>query len=59
MKFLTKRNHKAGWYLVKPIMEGVKYELTIHDGTSTHCEDVRCGSISEAYDHCKARIDAA
>lgn len=59
MRFLTKRNYKAGWYLVKPVVDGVKYELTIHDGISTYCDDVRCRSLSEAYEHCKARIDAA
>lgn len=59
MHFFNKRHYKAGWHLVKPVFDGVKYEITVHDGTRTYCEDVKCRSLSEAYEHCKARIDAA
>lgn len=59
MKFINKRHHGKGWYLVKPVVDGVKYEVTVHDGVNTYCEDVCCASLSEAYEHCKGRIDAA
>ncbi len=59
MKFLTKRNHGNGWYLVKTLVSGSRYEVIIHDGMNTFCEQVRCASLTEAYEHCKARIDAA
>ena len=59
MKFINKRNYGKGWYIVKPVVIGVKYEIIIHDGLNTYCEDVRCASLSEAYELCKARIDAA
>ncbi|AIR90201.1 hypothetical protein LK03_13250 [Pseudomonas cremoricolorata] len=59
MRFLNKREHRNGWYLVKPIVDGVRYEVTVHDGKNTYCENVRCSSLSAAYEHCKARINAA
>ena len=59
MKFINKRNHGNGWYLVKPVVDGVKYEVTIYDGVNTYCEDIRCASLSEAYEYCKVRINAA
>lgn len=59
MKYITKRYHGNGWYLIKPVVKGVKYEVTIYDGMNTYCENVRCASLSEAYEYCKARIDAA
>lgn len=59
MKFLTKRDYKEGWFLVKPIVDNVKYEVIIYDGVNTYCENVSCISRSAAEDHCKNRIDSA
>lgn len=59
MKMLTKRNYGNGWYFVKTLVDGAKYEVTVFDGVNLYCEDVKFGSRQGAYDHCKARIDEA
>jgi hypothetical protein len=59
MKMLTKRNYGNGWYFVKPVIDGAKYEITVFDGVNLYCENVKCGSRREAYERCESRIDAA
>ncbi|WQN06518.1 hypothetical protein [Escherichia phage vB-Eco-KMB43] len=49
--------YKHGWYKVKAIADGVKYEVTVFDGFNTYCEDVKLSSMGCAYDYCKQRID--
>lgn len=58
MKFINKRYHGNGWYLVKPVVDGIKYEVIVYDGVNTYYEDIRCASLSEAYEYAKDRINA-
>ena len=54
-----KREYKGGWYKVKPVVKGRKYEITLFDGVNRYCENVRVSSYAEAFDYCKGKIDAA
>lgn len=54
-----KQEYKKGWYKVKPVFEGRKYEVTFYDGINSYCEDIKVQSYSEACDYCKGCINAA
>lgn len=54
-----KHEYKNGWYKVKPVFEGRKYEITVFDGINCYCENVRVSSYAEARDYCKGKINAA
>lgn len=54
-----KHIRKNGWFRVKALFDGVKYEITLFDGVNIYCENIRCSSLPEAWEYCKERIDAA
>ena len=54
-----KQEYKKGWYKVKPVFEGRKYEITVFDGENYFCEDVKVSSYTGACDYCKGKINAA
>lgn len=53
MKFV----YGLGWYKVRGIVDGVKYEVTYFDGKTAYCEDVRLSSWENAATFCKERIN--
>ena len=54
-----KQEYRKGWYKVKPVFDGVKYEVTYFNGINIYCEDVRIGSYADACSYCKGKINAA
>ena len=54
-----KQEYKNGWFKVKPVFEGRKYEITVFDGINSYCEDVKVSSYAEARNYCEGKINAA
>lgn len=54
---VNKRLYKNGWYLVKPIFDGRKYEVIYHTGVHLYREDIRVKSWDDACEYCRNRID--
>lgn len=54
-----KQEYKRGWFKVKAVFEGRKYEITVFDGVNFYCEDVKVSSYAEARNYCHGKINAA